>query len=234
MLSKSILDHLESKCPEAVLVRAVLENALPPAVVDQVFNENRSRQYSRKLLFSSIVDLLGMVVCRVRPSVHAAFQLRAKQIGTSVKAVYDKLNRTEPAISSALVSAAYQRLAPVVDRLHPAHTPLIRGYRTRLIDGNHLQATEHRLEPLRRISSGPLPGVAVVVYDRERELIESVEFSEDAYTQERELVLPALERAEAGDLWIADRNFCISTILWQLNAVGAEILDSPACDQRSI
>lgn len=224
MLSKSTLVELESRCPEAVLVRAALENALPPLVVDQVFDENRCRQYNRKLLFSSIVQLLGMVICRVRPSVHAAFQLRAKQIGASIKAVYDKLNRTEPAISSGLVTATYQRLAPVIDRLGATRTALIRGYRTRLIDGNHLQATEHRLKPLRQISSGPLPGVAVVVYDRERELIESVEFSEDAYTQERQLVLPALERAEAGDLWIADRNFCTSTILWQLATVGAAFL----------
>lgn len=224
MLSQAVLDHLESKCGEAVMVRAVLENALPPLEVDCVFEQHRQRQYSRKLLFSTIVELLGMVVCRVRPSMHAAFQLGSEKIGASVRAVYDKLNRTEPRISSALVHAAYQRMKLTIDRLGVARPALVRGYHTRIVDGNHLAATEHRLEPLRQMSGAPLPGVAIVVYDRERELIESVDLDEDAYTQERALVLGALDRAQAKELWIADSHFCFTVFVWRLATVGAAYL----------
>jgi hypothetical protein len=37
MLSKSTLNELETRCPEAAWVRAVLENALSPEMVDRVF-----------------------------------------------------------------------------------------------------------------------------------------------------------------------------------------------------
>jgi IS4 transposase len=224
MLSRTVLDHLEKRCPEAVLVRSALENALPPEVVDEVFQNNRQRQYHRKLLFSSLVQLLGLVVCRVRPSVHAAFQLCGKKLGISIRAVYDKLNHTEPGVSQALVRAAYRRLSAIVDQLRGARPALVRGFRTRVVDGNHLAATEHRLAPLRRISSGPLPGVAVVVYDRERQLIESVDLAEDAHVQERQIVLETLERVQPGDLWIADRNFCTSVVLWRVHEQGGAFI----------
>jgi hypothetical protein len=66
--------------------------------------------------------------------------------------------------------------------------------------------------------------VAVAVLDRERELFHSVALASDAYTQERLLALDLIGRAQPGELWIGDRNFCTSAILWQLNYVGAKFL----------
>ncbi len=80
-----------------------MENALSPTVVDQLFEDVAERQYTRKLLFSSIVDLMSLVVCRIRPAIHAAYQAHAETIDASIKAVYDKLDRTEPELSAALV-----------------------------------------------------------------------------------------------------------------------------------
>ena len=37
----------------------------------------------RTLLFSTVVDLMGTVVCNVRPAIHAAFQADAESIGVS-------------------------------------------------------------------------------------------------------------------------------------------------------
>lgn len=34
MFSSQLLAHFEKKCPEAVMVRGVLENSLPPEIVD--------------------------------------------------------------------------------------------------------------------------------------------------------------------------------------------------------
>jgi IS4 transposase len=138
--------------------------------------------------------------------------------------MYDKLNKSEPQISAALVYAAYQRMAPIVEEMGARRAPLIAGYRTRIVDGNHLAATEHRLEVLRAVGAGALPGVALVVYDRELGLIRQVYLDEDAYTQERAIVLETLSDVEEGDLWIADRNFCTATVLFQLAADGAAFI----------
>jgi IS4 transposase len=224
MFDKEAFDRLVAFCPEATMARMVLENALPPHVVDEVFEQSRERQYERKVLLSSIVAMLSLVVCRVKPSVHSAIVAIGEKIGASVTAVYDKLNHTEPQISAALVHAAYQRMAPIVKELDACRPPLIEGYRTRILDGNHLAATEHRLEVLRHIAAGALPGVALVVYDRELGLIRQVYLDEDAYTQERVMVLETLSDVEKGELWIADRNFCTSAVLHQLHADGAAFI----------
>lgn len=224
MFSKQLLDELEKKCPETIMIRGVLENALPPEVIDAVFESHRQGQYKRQILFSTVVQILGAVVFKVRTSVNLACSMYCDHLDASVRALFGKLNRTEPVVSAALVRAAYERMAAVVDELGSAHRPLFPGYQTLILDGNHLAATEHRIGPLRRMGGGALPGVAVVVLDRERELFHSVELSPDAYTQERRLALELIGLAKKGELWIGDRNFCTSANVWQLNHVDAGYL----------
>jgi len=56
------------------MVEGVLHNALPASVLDDLFNRTAKHQYTRELLFSSMVDLMGQVVTGVRKSVCAAYQ----------------------------------------------------------------------------------------------------------------------------------------------------------------
>jgi Transposase DDE domain len=224
MFSKEMLAKLEAKCPEVLVVRGLLENVLPAEVVDDVFQQHGVRQYKRSLLFSTVVEVLAAVVFNLRPSVTQAAKLFKDRLNSSTRALFGKLNRTEPDVSAALVRTAYQRMAPIVDALGSAHPPLFAGYQTRLLDGNHLASTDHRPLPLRRLGGGALPGVAVVVMDRERELFHSVSLSADAYTQERVLGLDLIGAACKGELWMADRNFCTSANVWQLHHVGAAFI----------
>ena len=60
MLHEEVFQRLAVKHPEAVMVRATLEQALPPSLVDEVFDRVASRQYKRKLLFSTLVRLLSL------------------------------------------------------------------------------------------------------------------------------------------------------------------------------
>ena len=55
-----------------VMAQAVIENAFSPRIVDQLFEETADKQYTRELLFSSVVGLMSLVVCRIQPSVNAA------------------------------------------------------------------------------------------------------------------------------------------------------------------
>ena len=224
MFGKDVFDRLVKFYPEAAMVRILLENALPAEVVDQVFEDNCDRQYSKQILLSSIVSMLCLVVCRIKPSIHAAFVACQESFGASRTAMYDKLNHTEVNISAALVDKTYERMAPIVREMGACRSPLIEGYQTRILDGNHLAASEHRLEVLRTIAAGPLPGVAVVVYDRELGLISRVYLREDAYCQERAIVLDTLGDVQPGELWIADRNFCTAAVLHQIDASRAAFI----------
>ena len=102
--------------------------------------------------------------------------------------------------------------------------PLLRGYRTKIIDGNHLAATEHRIEELRTIGSGPLPGQALVVLEPDRMLVTDVFPCEDGHAQERSLLPQVLPTVEANDLWIADRNFCTTGFLFGIAGRDAAFL----------
>ena len=130
------------------------------------------------------------------------------EIGVSKTAVYDKLNRLEPIVSRALVQSTAIDLATIIRALRGEQPELLPGYRIRILDGNGLGATEHRLSVLRQTRAGPLPGKSLVVLSPALGLATDIFPCEDGHAQERSLLPEVLETVEAGDLWMGDRNFC--------------------------
>ena len=116
-----------------LMTQAVMENALSPRIIDQLFEDVTERQYTRDLLFSSIVELMSLVVCRIQPSINAAYVKNAVPINVSLQALYRKIGRIETPVGSALVRTSDERLAPVITALGGELTPFLPGYRTRLI-----------------------------------------------------------------------------------------------------
>ena len=214
MILSDVFERFAQDSPLSVMAQGIMENALNPQVLDQLFEDVAEQQYTHKLLFSTIVDLMSVVVCRIRPSIHAAFQARAETVGATIEAVYDKLDGTETAVSAALVHAMAARLAPVIDAMGGGRADWLPGYRVRILDGNHLAGTEHRIKELRTIRAGALPGQALVVLDPRLMLATDVVLCEDGHAQERSLLDQVLEIVAAKDLWIADRNFCTTDFLF--------------------
>ena len=97
---------------------------------------------------------MGLVVNRIQPAVNSAYHARAKTIGVSLKSVYNKLDNLETGISAAMVGTTAERLETVVTTMGGT-LPLLPGYRIKILDGNHLAATEHRIKELRTIRPGP-------------------------------------------------------------------------------
>jgi IS4 transposase len=221
MILGDVFERFVQDSPLSVMAQGVMEHALSPTVVDQLFEDVAEQQYTRKLLFSSIVDLMSLVVCRIQPAIHAAYQGQAETIEASLRAVYDKLDRTEPALSAALVHSTAERLGPVIDAMNGARSPLLPGYRVKILDGNHLAGTEHRLKELRAIRAGALPGQALVVLDPRLMLVTDVVLCDDGHAQERSLLDQVLELVRAQDLWIEDRNFCTTNFLFGIAGRGA-------------
>jgi IS4 transposase len=197
-----------------VMAQAVIENALSPRVVDQLFEETADKQYTRELLFSSVVGLMSLVVCRIQPSVNAAYQKNAVPINVSLKALYGKIERVEPALCAALVRTTAQRLTPVITAMSGAATPLLPGYRTKILDGNHLPGSEHRLKELRTMRAAALPGHTLVVLDPELMMVIDAFPCEDGHAQERSLLGQVEATVQPKDLWIEDRNFCTTGFLF--------------------
>ncbi len=214
MILGDVFERFARDSPLSVMARGVIENALNPTLVDQLFEDVADKQYTKRLLFSSIVDLMSLVVCRIQPAVHAAYQANAETLDASIKAVYDKIDRTEPVLSAALVHSTAGRLAAVIDAMGGARPPLLPGYHVRILDGNHLAGTEHRIKELRTIGAGALPGQALVVLDPRLMLATDVILCEDGHAQERSLLGQVLGLVRAQDLWIDDRNFCTTNFLF--------------------
>jgi IS4 transposase len=218
MILNEVFERFAAVSPVTVMARAALENALSPSTVDALFEDVAEHQYTRTLLFSDVVDLMAMVVCKVRPSINAADKKYAETLGVTRKAVYNKINGVEPAVGAALVRHTAAALAPVIDAMGGRRAAWLPGYRVRVLDGNHLPGTEHRLQPLRTERAGALPGQALVVFDPEAALAIDTIPCEDGHAQERSLTEPILALVRPGDLWIADRNFCTTALLFGIVA----------------
>jgi IS4 transposase len=221
MLLADVFDRFVEDCPLPVMVRGLLENTLSPRFLDDLFENTAELQYTRTLLFSSVVDLMGLVVNRIHPAINAAYKARAETIGVSLKSVYNKLDNVEPGISAALVRSTAARLETVVTTMGGALPPLLPGYRVKILDGNHLASTEHRIKELRKIGAGALPGHALVVLDPSLMLIIDVVLCEDGHAQERSLLDQILPTVRAKDVWIDDRNFCTTRFLFGIARRGA-------------
>lgn len=203
-----VFERFARKSPVAVMTRALMERALAPEGLDKLFEQTAERQYVKQLLFSSTVNLMAAVVCGVHPSVRKAHQAMRDQLPVSLAAVYDKLNRTELRTTQALVSYSADRLRPVLEALVGTVEPWLAGYRIKVLDGNHLAASERRLEVLRGCAAGPLPGQSLVVLEPETGLVVQMVGCEDGHAQERSLLDPVLALVSSRDVYVADRNFC--------------------------
>lgn len=213
MLLEPIFERFVAKGPFALMSRALLERALCPAELDDLFARQADKQYTRELLFSSVVDLMSLVVTCTHSSVRSAYVGQAVNISVSLTSVYNKLQGIENTVCSELVRHTAARLQPVLDQLGGRLPEVIPGYRTHVLDGNHLSATQHRLPETRHDSAAPLPGQALVIYEPALQMATDAIVCEDGHAQERSLLDQVIAKFKARDLWLADRNFCVKHFL---------------------
>jgi IS4 transposase len=217
----AVVPHCQA-VPLGVLVRGTLEWLLDEAALEQLFQKHAPEHYTRELTLASLVGLLIQVSAGARASVFAAYKAdqasSAPAISTSFQAVYGKLGRTSPGTSEALVRYSAEKLGQLAQALPATAAEPLPGYRLRVLDGNVLAGTDHRLKPLRKWLNACLPGKSLVVYEPGWGLVTDLVLCEDAYTQERALVSEILPRIQANDLWVADRNFCTTRFVFGVKA----------------
>lgn len=188
------------------MVQGLLERLLHAEKIESWFENISEVQYTKKILFSSLVAIMLEVVCRVRKNVYSAYL--NSNIDASRQAVYDKLQNVELKTSQELVRYIGLESELIIREMKAVQAPLLPGYRTKFLDGNCIEATEKRLKALRKTNAGALPGKSLVVFEQELGIASDVFPCEDGHAQERSLLFSVLETIKKDDLWCADRNFC--------------------------
>ena len=222
MLLGKVFDKFVDQRPYCVMVRLALGRILSPDRLDSIFEEKSVRQYERDLLFSNLVETMGRVVTRVEPSVLAAYRSMKDVLKVTDEACYQKLRGIELPVSQELVRDSYRVAFAVLEELKVLEEPLVRGYDMKVLDGNHLAGTQHRIKELRSIWDAPLPGRTLVVWQQFSRLIQDAFPVEDGHASERSLIGDVLATVKLRDLWVADRNFCTLGFMFG-------IMDRKAC-----
>lgn len=223
-LFKQVYEAFARDSTPTLMLRLVTERALAAGPLDALFEDAAVRQRQEEVLFSTQVALMMLVVTGARPSVHRAWQRDKDLVGTSVRALYDKLKGIEPGVDAALVRHSGARCAEVLDELGVARTAIVPGMPVRIVDGMHVAATQRRLKVLRDVAAGPRPGFALAVYDADRGLVTHGVFEPDAHAQERSRTDDLLALVKPGECWLADRNFCTQRLVGGQLARGAHPL----------
>jgi len=208
MLFEPLFQRFACGTPLTVMTRALLENALRPEPLDELFERLAVRQYTKELLFSTVVQAMALVACRIHKSPRAVYTENPDWFPVTLKCVYEKLNGVELPVMREMVRDNARRCAAVVEALDGRAPDLLPGYRVKVLDGNALAGTDHRLKALRQTAAAALPGKSLVVLDPALGLAVDVIPCEDGHAQERSLFDQVLATVEPFDLWLEDRNFC--------------------------
>jgi len=214
MVLPAILDPFAEGAAPAVMTRMALDWMIDETSINSILDEVAEGQYTRELLLGHFVQVMCDVACGFRKSPRAAFLKRQLERIASISAFYRKLGRMEPAVPAAIVRKTADRARELIAAAGGLLPEPIPGYAARILDGNILTGTEHRITELRSTRSAALPGMSLAIYEPVSGLVRDILLEENAHTQERKL----LDRVvvEPGQLWIMDRNFCVRTFLFRI------------------
>jgi IS4 transposase len=214
MVFEAVFEGFVKASPVSVMNRMLFERMFAASRLDDLFQNVSERQYTHELLFSTVVDLMSLVVTRSRSSINAAYRQQKEEVGVSIQAVYDKLKGIEPRTSREFVRFTAREARVLMDKMKVDRAALLPGYEVRILDGNHLAGTDHRLGVLRGTKAGALPGQSLVLLDPRFGLVTDIFLCEDGHAQERSYVGEVLEVLTERTLIVADRNFCTTRFLF--------------------
>jgi hypothetical protein len=147
--------------PVSVMVRGTRERVFDPEKLEQVFSDPALLPYTREVTVAQGVGLMSDVVFRIVPSVGAWDKAHQDEVPVTRQAGYDTLKHLALPTAAGLVAYAGRELGACVQQMPSPPSPLLPGYRVRVLDGNHLAGTDHRGKDLRRSRAAALPGHAL-------------------------------------------------------------------------
>jgi Transposase DDE domain len=222
MVLPAILNPFAEGAAPAVMTRMALDWMIERTSIDTILERVSEEQYDREFLLSHFVQVMCDVACGFRKSPREAFLKRRLDRIASCSAFYRKLARMEPVVAAAIVRETASRARELIAAGGGLLPEPVEGYAARILDGNVLTGTDHRITELRSTLSGALPGKSLAIYEPASGLVLDIILEENAHTQERALLDQVV--IEPGQLWIMDRNFCVRTFLFRILREGAFFL----------
>jgi len=164
---------------------------------------------------------MNQVVFCGQPSGRAASQAYQHDVGTSLVSVSNQLTGFETHPAAELGRYSAREVAPLSKPMGGERVPWRAGSRVKIVDGNCLEASEHRMKELREATGRALPGTSLGVSEPALGVVTDVFPCENGHAQERALFGAVLDTVEAGDLWIEDRHGCPRALLCESDKRGA-------------
>src|SRR3954447_21268002 len=87
MLLQPLFERFTQGTPLSVMTRALLENALQPQPLDELFERLAGKQYTSELLFSTLVETIALVACRIYKSPRAVYTEYPDRFPVTLKCV---------------------------------------------------------------------------------------------------------------------------------------------------
>lgn len=223
MKTQKLMDKYVVKCPFAVLTQIAIR-CLTRDDLDEVFQAERSRQYEREVAFSAVALAVADVVLGFAENFNQAYTSHKDKLAVSCNSFYEKIKKTELPVSAGLVKRSADRAKEMQDHLGFVPWEPCKGYRLFSLDGNHLQESDKRLQPLRDAYDAPLAGTIVARFDHQRQLFDRAYPLEDAHAQESSTHEQVVADLIPGDLLLADRHYCVLALLADIDQVGANFI----------
>lgn len=204
-----------NKIPLADATLQVLSFALEDSFLEEIYQKNRGRNYTKVISFPLMVKLIGDALLQDK-SGRRVFEKahQQKSLQASVKAAYGKLGRLPVAVSTAFLEGASQRVRALFPEgcQETALPASLAGFTGIVVDGKATKKIPHRLKPLRAESVGGLVGGrGLVACHLQSGLVLGMEADEDGDANETPWLPQLTEKVRAGNpgprLWIADRQF---------------------------
>ncbi len=124
--------------PLSVMTRALLENALQPDPLDDLFERLAVNLYTRELLCSTVVETMTLVACRLYKSPRSVSTEHPDWFPVSLKCVSEKLQGIELPVLRERVRDNARRSQAIIEELGGQVPALLPGYRVKILDGNAL------------------------------------------------------------------------------------------------
>src|SRR2546423_14798337 len=119
MIFKDMIEQAARNLPVSAMFRSLLEHCLSAKDFDDLFEQYRQRQYTRFLLFSTLVALGVWVVCKVRPYTNAAIDAIGKTLNVTRTSIFNRLNEIKRKVISPIVGLCATRLATIIHEMEP-------------------------------------------------------------------------------------------------------------------
>src|SRR5258708_34406925 len=95
MLFDQVLQRFVNNAPLSVMVQGTLENIFHPDAINALFEQTAQKQYTRNLLFSTVVDTMSLVACGIYKTPHAVYQDHQDWFPESATSLYNTLQGVE-------------------------------------------------------------------------------------------------------------------------------------------